>query len=98
MKLLHLVASMEPAGGGVCQAVRTMISGLVQAGATCEVVSLDAPDALFLAADPFPTHALGPSRGPWAYSPVLASWLFANLPRFDCVLLHGLWLYPGYAV
>jgi glycosyltransferase involved in cell wall biosynthesis len=98
MKLLHVVASMEPAGGGVCQAVRTMIAGLAMAGVVSEVVSMDAPDATFLATDPFMTHALGPSRGPWAYSSMLAGWLTANLSHFGGVILHGLWLYPGYAV
>ena len=98
MNLLHIVASLDPKAGGVCQAVRTMIAGLAATGVASEVVSLDAPSASFLAADSFLTHALGPSRGPWAYSAQLADWLVANLNRFDCIVLHGLWLYPGYAV
>jgi glycosyltransferase involved in cell wall biosynthesis len=98
MNLLHVVASMDPKTGGVCQAVRTIIAGLAATGVASEVVSLDMPSASFLAQDSFPVHALGPSRGPWAYSPELSSWLTINLPRFECVILHGLWLYPNYAV
>jgi glycosyltransferase involved in cell wall biosynthesis len=98
MKLLHVVASLDPKTGGVCQAIRTIIAGLAAVGVVSEVVSLDIPDANFLAQDSFPVHALGPSRGPWAYSPKLASWLAINLPRFENVILHGLWLYPNYAV
>jgi glycosyltransferase involved in cell wall biosynthesis len=98
MNLLHIVASLDPKAGGVCQAIRTMIAGLTATSVVSEVVSLDATDAQFLATDTFQTHALGPSRGPWAYSGGLATWLAANLSRFDCIILHGLWLYPNYAV
>jgi glycosyltransferase involved in cell wall biosynthesis len=100
MYLLHIVASLNPEAGGVCQAVRTMIIGLTATGVVSEVVSLDVADDSFLItdADTFQTHALGPSRGPWAYSERLTTWLVANLGRFDCIILHGLWLYPNYAV
>lgn len=98
MRLLHIVASLDPTAGGVSQAVRTIITGLAAIGITSEVVSLDANDAVFLAADSFPVHTLGPGRGPWAYNPELLPWLVTNLPRFERVILHGLWLYPGYAV
>jgi glycosyltransferase involved in cell wall biosynthesis len=98
MKILHVVASLDPKTGGVCQAVRTIIAGLTAVDVISEVVSLDVSDASFLVQNPFPVHALGPSRGPWAYSPLLASWLNVNLPRFACVILHGLWLYPNHAV
>lgn len=97
MTVLHLTADMDPRAGGVCQAVRTMIAGLAARGVPSEVASLDDPAASYVAADPFPLHALGPGRGPWAHSPRLAPWLEANLGRFDAVVVHGLWLYASYA-
>lgn len=98
MNLLHVVASLDPRAGGVCQAVRAMVAGLTATDVVSEVVSLDAAGANFLAADTFPIHTLGPSRGPWGYSGQLTDWLTINVNRFDCIILHGLWLYPGYAV
>jgi glycosyltransferase involved in cell wall biosynthesis len=100
MKLLHVVASLDPRQGGVCQAVRTMIAGLAAQGVTNEVATLDAPDADWQAGvtDPFPAHALGPGRSAWGYSAQLIPWLTDNLGRFDKVILHGLWQYPGYAL
>lgn len=97
MTILHITADMDPRAGGVCQAVRTMVAGLAARGVRSEVASLDDPAAPYVAAEPFPMHALGPGRGPWAYSPRLGPWLDANLGRFDAVLVHGLWLYAGYA-
>ncbi|SNC77532.1 Glycosyltransferase involved in cell wall bisynthesis [Hymenobacter gelipurpurascens] len=98
MKVLHVIADMDPVKGGVCQAVRSMVAGLSQLGIQNEVVSLDAPSAPFLSIDPFPIHALGPASGPWQYSARLLPWLYEQLPSYDKVLVHGLWLYPGFAV
>ena len=98
MKLLHVIASMDPKLGGVCQAVRTLIGGLAAQGVHNEVASLDAPAAGWAQADAFPLHALGPGRSAWSYSAKLTPWLLANLTRFDAVVLHGLWLYQGYAL
>ena len=43
-------------------------------------------------------HALGKGRGAWSYHPALRPWLEKNLPRFDAVILNGLWQYPGYVM
>ncbi|OUJ73883.1 glycosyltransferase [Hymenobacter crusticola] len=98
MNVLHVIAGMDPKMGGVCQAVRTIVAGLAELGVHSEVVSLDAPDASFIAHDSFPIHALGPAKGPWGYSEKLMPWLLDNFRRFDCIIAHGLWLYPTYAV
>lgn len=99
MKILHVISSMDPSTGGPCQAVRNMVPALAQLGIKGEVVCLDGPSAPFLPNknDPFLVHALGPAQGPWAYSGQLYKWLLANMPRFDRVIVHGLWLYSSYA-
>jgi glycosyltransferase involved in cell wall biosynthesis len=98
-RILHVIASMNPKWGGVCQAVRTTIRGLEEnSSIKNEVVSLDATDSSFQQNDPFPSHYIGPSKGPWAYSARLLPWLVENLPRFDVIIIHGLWQYHGYAV
>ena len=75
-----------------------MIAGTCGSGFVSEVVCLDPEDAEFLVHDPFVVNALGPSVGPWLYGKMLQSWLFENLPRFDVVIIHGMWQYHGYAV
>ena len=98
MKLLHVISSMDPSEGGVCYAVRITVASLAKKGIYNEVVCLDAPDAFWSQADPFLIHALGRGWGPWCYSSKLVSWLLDNLARFDTVVLHGLWLYNGFAL
>lgn len=98
MKILHVLTDMDPKMGGVCQAVRTIVYGLSELGHINEVVSLNHPGESFIKNDRFSIHALGPAKGPWAYSPTLLPWLLGNLQNFDSVIVHGLWQYHGYAV
>ena len=67
-------------------------------GHAFEVVCLNDPGSDFLSGGNFPIHALGTGRGPWRYHPRLLPWLNINLPRFDAVIMNGLWQYTGYAV
>lgn len=87
---------MNPETGGVCEAVRICANGLQAMGVQNEVVSVD--DEIFNKADKFVQHALGPAKNAWYYSKNLLPWLIDNITRFDAVIVHGLWLYHGYAV
>lgn len=97
MKVLHVVAQMDPRFGGVGQAIRTITDGLQLLDVYSEVVCLDPPNADFLSKEKMLVHAVGPGSGPWQYSKKLSLWLNLNLNRFDAVIVHGLWLYNGYA-
>ena len=95
MNVLRVTASMDPATGGPPQGIRNSIAQLVRLGISNEVVCCDAPDAAWLGKDSFPVHALGPGKYGFAYTPKLGLWLEENLPRFDAVIVHGLWLWPS---
>lgn len=82
---------MDPAQGGVAQAVRNTVPALARLDVSNEVLSFDAPDAAFLGRDSFPIHPIGPARGGYGYCSALQPWLAANLHRFDAVIAHGLW-------
>lgn len=88
---------MHPASGGPCQGIRNSIPELERLGVNNEVVCLDDPAEPFIKKDPFLITALGPGKGPWCYSEKLIPWLIDNLYRFDAVIVHGLWLFNGYA-
>lgn len=89
---------MDPVSGGPCQGIRNTIEAMQKLGISNEVVSTDTPDAPFLGRDSFNIHPLGTGKNPWAYSKLLLPWLLENIPRFDAVIVHGLWLYPDFAV
>jgi glycosyltransferase involved in cell wall biosynthesis len=93
MKILHLVATIDPRTGGPLEGVRQCGAQLMSMGHLVEVASLDAPDAEFLRAFPLPVHALGPSHGHYRYTPRLVPWLREHAARFDAVIVNGLWQY-----
>jgi len=88
---------MNPALGGLSACIRSLAPALAGLGHPSEIACLDAPDAPHLPAISTRVHALGPSRLGFAYAPRLRSWLMAELPRFDAVIVHGLWQYHGLA-
>jgi glycosyltransferase involved in cell wall biosynthesis len=87
---------MDPAGGGVAQAIETIALGLSDEGFHNEVVSVDDPTSPFLELErEIPIHALGPGRYGWAYAKRLRRWLESKGQSFDLWIVHGLWLYPS---
>ena len=97
MKILRIIPSMDPKNGGPCQGIRNSIPELKKLGVDSEVVCLDSPESEFLIHDRFTIHALGKSKGAWAYNGQLYVWLEKNLAHYDTVILHGLWLYHSFA-
>ncbi len=93
MKLLHIVPSMDPIRGGVCQAIRTLIFGLEAHSIINEVVTVDQTGINKLASDKFKIYELGPYKSSWFYSPKLLPWLKEHVNNYDVVILHGLWSY-----
>ena len=94
MLILNVIASMNPASGGPCQGIRHSVSALEELGVLNEVVCCDSPDEIWIKNDPFPIHALGPGKFGYSYTTKLKHWLEQNLPRFDAVIVHGLWQWP----
>lgn len=96
MKLLHVLPSLDPRGGGPMESV--LQGGLASPPFGCEVeiLTLDAPDEPFLAGYPLPVHAIGPSRGGYRYNARLVPWLRAHAARYAAVIVNGLWQYHGF--
>jgi glycosyltransferase involved in cell wall biosynthesis len=91
MRLLYVLSSVDPRGGGVVEAVRSL--GLAQAalGHQVEVVSLDDPRADYVRTFALPLHALGPARGSYAYRRDFPARLRELARGFDAVIVNGLW-------
>jgi len=99
VKYLHVIASLNPEGGGPAEGVRQLSGAGRCLGHDVEIATLDPPDAPWAAQFPCPVHQLGPGRfGNYRYSPDLPLWLKANVGRFDAVIVNGLWQYHGFAV
>lgn len=96
MRILHVISSVNPAGGGPIEGIKQLGVTLLTQGHCVEIVSLDPPDAPYLAQAPLPVHALGPVQLKYGFSPRLVPWLRANASRYDAVIVNGIWQYHSY--
>ncbi len=98
MKLLRVIATLDPRHGGPSAGLRAVTPALAALGHETTFVSVDAPAQLEATCAGAPVHALGPARGGYAFSARLLPWLRANASHYDAVFVHGLWQYHGRAV
>lgn len=98
MKILHVITSMNPKRGGVCQVLRNLNPYLIEKGIHVEIVSLDNEQDDFGIQDDFIIHKIGYGKTSYQYQPKLIKWLNDNVLNFDRVIIHGLWQYPNFAV
>jgi glycosyltransferase involved in cell wall biosynthesis len=96
MKILHVISSVNPAGGGPAEGVKQLGTKLVNAGDQVEVVSLDSPDAPFLKHYALPVYPLGPGTLHYAFSSRLVPWLRCNRSQYDAVVVNGIWQYHSF--
>lgn len=98
MRILRVINTMNPSYGGPCQGIRNSIPEMKRVGVINDVVCLDDPNDNFIELDPFRVIALGKAKGPWAFNANLIPWLVENFKNYNVVIIHGVWLFHGYAV
>lgn len=96
MKLLNVLPTLDPAAGGPVEGVRQSALALAAMGHYVEAATLDDPRSPFLGGAPLPVAALGPAHCRYGYAPRALDWLRAHASRFDAIIVHGLWQYPGF--
>jgi glycosyltransferase involved in cell wall biosynthesis len=108
VKVLHVIGSVDPRGGGPIEGVFSSSEVWFHHGHVRNIVCLDPPSARWLSQARAPTEAVGLDGGayamlrrliPWlryGYSPHLVRWLRANAGRYDAVIVNGLWNYASF--
>lgn len=98
MRILEVIHSLDPVGGGPAEGVKQLSSVLQAMGHCVEVATLDVPGTPHLSTFPLTVHALGVAgRGHYGYSPRFRPWLAAHGPHFDAVVVNGIWQYHSRA-
>ncbi len=98
MKILRVISSLDPRGGGPAEALRASSDALGALGHVVEILCLDDPSATHPAGAGRTVHGLGPTPGRYGYHSALVPWLRTHAHQYDVVLVEGLWQYPGFAV
>lgn len=96
MRILQLIASMDPANGGPQEYATQLFHAMERLGGSADIATLDSPAAPWGAG--LSVLRLGPGRwGTYGYSERLTRWIRSTARRYDAVLVHGLWQYHGLA-
>lgn len=98
MRILHVIPTINPAGGGPMEAVTRLGVEYIRQGNHVEVVTLDRPSDEWVAKCPLKTHALGPAYLKYGYTPRFVPWLRENTTNFDVVVINGVWQYTSFGV
>ena len=97
MKILRIIRSVNPEGGGPIEGVKQVSDILQSQGHSTEIVSLDAPDAPYVLNSPFTVYAMGPGKGTYGYSSKLKPWLLTHAQDYDAFIINGIWQYHSFA-
>ena len=98
MRLLHVIRSLDPAGGGPIEVVRQFAALHRREGHEVQIASLDLPGTAYLPELDVPKHLLGNSKRNYGASSELIPWIQKHAPALDAVIVHGLWQFHGRAV
>jgi glycosyltransferase involved in cell wall biosynthesis len=99
MRILHVIPSLNPAGGGPIEAVTRLGLEYRRQGANnVEILTLDPPEAEWIKTFPLPCHAIGPAFLKYSYTTRLVPWLRTHAPRFDLIVVNGVWQYTSFGV
>lgn len=96
MKVLHLIRSIDPAGGGPVEGIRQLSGHHLAEGHKVEVASLDSPSAPWMKNFSLPIYPLGPGLGRYGFSTKWTAWLRENVCNYDVVIINGIWQYQSY--
>ena len=91
MRILHVIQSVNPVGGGPIEAVRQIAAAHHALGDTLQIASLDTPGAPYLA---FPEVPVEPLRRTWIdrfFPLTLLRWVRAHHHYYDAVVVNGIW-------
>ncbi|WP_051747904.1 glycosyltransferase [Nevskia soli] len=98
MRLLNVIGTLKPEYGGPVEALRQMNMALHELGHESEVLTLDDPEAPWIARFPGVVHSLGPSYGKYRYNTKLIPWLISNGHKYDALVACGIWQYQSLAI
>jgi glycosyltransferase involved in cell wall biosynthesis len=96
-RFLHLIADSNPASGGPIEAAQRLAAIWIRHGIVHDLMTLEPPGPALLPDYPGQIFQLGEPGGrlpnPYLISRKMVPWLRENAPRYDAVIVSGLWRY-----
>lgn len=92
MKLLHVIHSLNPAGGGPIEGLKQLAGAMTELGHETEILSLDAPGSAWVRELRIPVYPMG-HGGSYGYTRRFVPWLRSCAAKYDAVIVRGIWQY-----
>jgi glycosyltransferase involved in cell wall biosynthesis len=108
VRILQVIGSVDPRGGGTTNHVFSSAEVWSRHGHECHILCLDSPNDACVLHSPQITFAIGPERAPdelvrrllpflrYGYTPKLGNWLNKYAENYDAIILNGLWNFTSY--
>jgi len=97
MKILRVIRTMDPASGGMAEGILQIVPNLKSHGVDTTVISLDAPDAVWMVNQGFDCYGLGPVAGEYGYRRGLPARIYNFAQAHDVVIIDGIWHHHSFA-
>lgn len=100
MKILRVIATIDPDTGGPLEGLKRASSIMAELGVEVEVLSMDTPTLFDEEAGklPWPVHRQGADkRSYYGFSKRFRAWIAQHAADYDAVIIHGMWQYHGLA-
>lgn len=97
MRLLHIIPSVDPVGGGPIEGLLQLSANLIERGVQVTVCCSDAPDAPHVMESGFNVIAVGPGRLRYGFNWRLVTWLRTHRHEYDAAVIHGIWQFHSLA-
>ncbi|MBV9997023.1 MAG: glycosyltransferase [Caulobacteraceae bacterium] len=95
MKLLRIIGSADPRGGGPIEGILRSSEIMARHGCVNEILCLDDPADPWLKELPLAVHAMGHAIRRYGYSPRLTPWVLDHAGAYDAAIIEGLWNYSS---
>jgi len=97
LRLLRVIRSLNPAGGGPVEGLHQITPHLNKFGIDTSVATLDDPSSSWLHDLPYPIHALGPVHSGYGFAANLPNRIRQLARSYDVVIIEGIWQYHSLA-
>jgi glycosyltransferase involved in cell wall biosynthesis len=96
IRYLHVIHSLDPKWGGPAEGVKQFAGAALRLNHSVEIATFEPPDEPWAEEFECPIHYIGPTYLKYGYAPRFYSWLRRNAPRFDAVVVNGIWQYHSF--
>jgi glycosyltransferase involved in cell wall biosynthesis len=97
LNILHVIASVDPALGGLSAVVRERGVALMKLGHNVEILTFDDQKSHFLHNYPIKVYAIGPGFFNYRLNVRAIPWIIKNSKKYDAIVVEGIWSFHSLA-